>query len=100
MRATYGMTMNDFEHLWQQRTRRRYGALALVGDVTFGGFILLVVIVPLYAARRYRDRKRLAALLAADEAAERASRTAAIEALLAGDDEPDFRDGAPPAASS
>jgi hypothetical protein len=92
VRVTYGITLSGFEKLWQQRTRRRYGALALVSDVTFGGLLLLIVIVPLYIARRQRDRVRMAALVLADEAAERAARAGVIEALLRGDDEPDLGD--------
>jgi len=94
-RATYGITLAGFEQRWQQRTRRRYGALALVGDFAVGGLLLLVLVFPLYVARRQRNRQRLAALLAADEAAERAARRSAIEALLRGDDESDLRGGAP-----
>jgi hypothetical protein len=90
MRATYGITLYDFQKRWQQRTRRRYGALALVGNVTLAGVVALVAILPLYVARRQRDRRRLAALVAADEAAEKAARESAIEALLRGDEEPDF----------
>lgn len=91
IRATYGMTLYDFQKRWQQRTRRRYGALALVGNVTLAGVVALIAILPLYVARRQRDRRRLAALVAADEAAEKAARASAIEALLRGDEEPDFR---------
>jgi hypothetical protein len=89
VRATYGITLNDFEKRWQQRTRRRYGALALVSNLTIGGIFVLLVLVPLYLARRHRDRVRMAALVAADEAAERAARASAIEALLRGDDWPE-----------
>ena len=99
VRATYGITLNDFEKRWQQRTRRRYGALALVSNLTIGGVFVLVLLVPLYFARRHRDRLRMAALVAADEAAERAARESAIEALLRGDDWPepgDERTGVPP----
>ena len=71
-------------------TRRRYGALALFSDVALAGLILIVLVFPLYVARRQRDRRRLAAMVAADEAAERAARASAIEALLRGDDWPDF----------
>jgi hypothetical protein len=92
-RATYGITMNGFEQRWQQRTRRRYGGLALVGDFAIGGLVLLVLVLPLYISRRQRNRQRLAALLAADEVAERAARRSAIEALLRGDDQSDLRDG-------
>lgn len=99
VRATYGITLADFEKRWQQRTRRRYGALALVSNVTIGGVFVLVLLLPLYIARRHRDRVRMAALVAADEAAERAARESAIEALLSGDDWPgpgDERTGARP----
>ena len=92
-RATFGITLNGFEQRWQQRTRRRYGGLALLGDFAIGGLVLLVLVFPLYFSRRQRDRQRLAALLAADEAAERAARRSAIEALLRGDDESDLRGG-------
>ena len=90
MRATYGITLADFERRWRQRTRRRYGALALVGNLSLAGFVALIAVLPLYFARRQRDRRRLAALVAADEAAEKAARASAIEALLRGDEEPDF----------
>jgi hypothetical protein len=96
VRETYGMTLAGFEQRWQTRTRHRYGALALVGDVTLGGLILMVVVFPLYVARRQRDRQRLAAMLLADEAAERAARQSALEALLRGDDQTDLGGGAPP----
>jgi hypothetical protein len=96
MRGSYGLTMADFELRWRQRTRRRYGALALASDVTLVGLLVMLVVFPLYVARRQRDRRRLAAMLAADEAAERASRESAIEALLRGDDTPDFGVRTPP----
>jgi hypothetical protein len=90
IRSAYGMTLADFEQRWRQRTRQRYGALALVGDVTVVGLCMLLLVGPLYIARRQRDKRRLAALVAADEAAERAARASAIEALLRGDDETEF----------
>ena len=96
MRATYGMTFPEFESRWRASVRRRYGALALFGDLSFGGVVLLVFVMPLYVARRRRERDRLAALLAADEAAERAARREAIDALLRGDDADEF--GADPPA--
>jgi hypothetical protein len=90
VRATYGITLNGFEQRWRQRTRRRYGALGIIGNFTLAGVIVMLAVFPLYLARRQRDKKRLAALVAADEAAERAARASAIEALLRGDDESDF----------
>ena len=88
VRLTYGMTMAEFERRWQQQTRRRYGGLALVGDVTLAGLLLLVIIVPLYVLRAQRDRRRMAALVEADRVAEAAARQSAIEALLRGDEPP------------
>ena len=92
MRETYGLTLDGFEKRWQQRTRRRYGGFALVGDVALGGALLLVLVLPLYIARRQRDRRRLDAMRAADAAAELAARESALAALLGGDDGPDFGD--------
>ena len=71
MRAAYGMTLVTFERDWQQRTRRRYGGLALFSDLTLASVVVLIIITPLYLARRRRDRRRMAALVAADVAAER-----------------------------
>jgi hypothetical protein len=92
MRASFGMTLSGFEKQWQKRTQRRYGGLALIGNVTVVGVLLVIVIVPLALIRRRRDRERMAALVAADERAEQAARASAIEALLRGDDEPGFGD--------
>ncbi len=95
VRATYGITLSNFEMRWQSETRHRYGGLALASDISVAGLILVVLILPLYIARRRRDRRRLAAMAAADEAAERAARVAAIDALLGGDEEGEFGGGAP-----
>lgn len=100
LRNAYGLTLAGYEQRWRERTRRRYGALALIGDVTLAGLLLIVVVLPLYVARRQRDKRRMAALVAADEAAERAARASVIEALLRGDDWPDFGAGSPPTPPS
>ena len=68
--------------------------------MALAGLILIVLVFPLYMARRQRDRRRLAAMVAADEAAERAARASAIEALLRGDDWPGFGAGSPSAAAA
>lgn len=81
VRLTYGMTLVTFERDWQQRTRRRYGGLALFSDLTLASVVVLLIITPLYLARRRRDRRRMAALVAADVAAERLPADP-IEALL------------------
>ncbi|MFN2566907.1 MAG: peptidase MA family metallohydrolase [Gemmatimonadaceae bacterium] len=91
IRNAYGMTLAGFEMRWRDRTRRRYGGLALLADVTIAGLFVFVIVMPLYVARRRRDRHRLMALRAADEVAERAARESALEALL----EPDRERGGP-----
>ncbi|HEY7237184.1 MAG TPA: hypothetical protein VH539_23710 [Gemmatimonadaceae bacterium] len=66
IRSAFGVTLAMFEHDWQQRTRRRYGGLALFSDLTIASLVVLLLIAPLYVARRRRDRRRMAALVAAD----------------------------------
>ena len=70
IRQSFGVTLASFEHDWQQRTRRRYGGLALFSDITFATVFCLLLIAPFYLARRRRDRRRMAALIAADALAE------------------------------
>ena len=88
MRSAYGMTGDAFETLWRTRTRRRYGALALVANLSLATAIFSVAFLPLWIARRRRDRRRLDALRAADEAAEREERESALAALLGAAEEP------------
>ena len=94
LRAAFGITLAAFERDWQQRTRRRYGGLALFGDLTLAGLIVLIVITPLYLARRRRDRTRMASLRAADDAAAKAEQEAILQALLG-----ETADGGRPGAS-
>ena len=82
MRRAYGITLEGFERRWQDRTRRRYGGLALFADLTLSVVLLLLLLVPLVIARRRRDRLRMARLVAADVEAERRARANAIEDLL------------------
>ena len=82
IRAAYGVTLEGFEDLWQKRTRRRYGALALVADLTLFGLFVIVLVIPLYLSRRRRDRRRLASLRTAEAAADQLERALAIEELL------------------
>ena len=73
VRLTYGITLTDFEQRWQSRTKRRYGALALFSNLALGGVLVSLLLLPLYLARRRRDRARLAAMVVADAKAEAAS---------------------------
>jgi hypothetical protein len=82
LRRAYGVTETEFEARWKSATRRRYGALALVADVTLAALLVLVVIGPLWVIRRQRDSRRLAVLRAADEAQERRERESALAAIL------------------
>jgi hypothetical protein len=71
VRRAFGVTLAGFEHDFQTRTRRRYGALALLADLSLVFVVLSVLLLPFHFVRRSRQRRRLAALLAADAAAER-----------------------------
>ncbi len=82
VRQAFGMTLAGFEQLFQVRTRRRYGALALFADLSIAMLVLTVLTLPFVFARRARDRRRLEALLAADAAAEKAERESALAALM------------------
>jgi hypothetical protein len=82
IRRAFGMTQAQFEERWRTRTRRQYGALAIAADLSLAAALLMTIVVPLYMARRRRDRRRLEAMRAADLAAERAARESVLAALL------------------
>ena len=82
VRRAFGMTLGGFEHEFQSRTRRRYGALAVVADMSLLLFVVSILMFPFFIARRLRDRRRLATMLAADAAAERAEQSSALAWLL------------------
>ena len=94
MRQAYGVTLAGFERTFQERTRRRYGALALVADLSLVFLAISVVLLPLFVSRRVRDRRRLRAMLAAEADAERAERVSALAVLMEQGDEADRRDPA------
>lgn len=82
VRLTYGITLTEFEKRWRDRTRRRYGGLALMGNLALAGLIIAFLVVPLYLARRRRDRRRMTAMVAADQAAEATAAKNPIADLL------------------
>jgi len=82
VRSAYGITQGQFEDIWRARTRRRYGGLALIADLSIAAALTLFIVMPFYVIRRRRDRLRMAALIRADEEAERRERANVIEALL------------------
>ncbi len=99
LRQAYGLTYEGFQKRWLDRTRRRYGALALFTDMTLGAVVLILLVTPLYILRRRRDRERLARMRLADAEAERRERESAIEALIRGGDDPS-PEAPPPIGSS
>ncbi len=82
LRRAYGMTESAFEARWKSSTRMRYGALAIVADLSFGVVLFLVILTPLWLIRRQRDRHRMALLREADAAQERREREDMLHALL------------------
>ncbi|HEX7978216.1 MAG TPA: hypothetical protein VF461_06410 [Gemmatimonadaceae bacterium] len=82
VRQAFGMTLNGFEQEFQQRTRRRYGALALFADLSLMFLVTSIFLLPFFASRRARDRRRLREMLEADAIAERAERDSILAALL------------------
>lgn len=82
IRRAFGITLDDFQREFQSHTRRRYGALALFADLSLVLFVLTLLVLPFFIARRIRDRKHLKALLAADAAAERAEAASMLAMML------------------
>ena len=98
VRSAYGITQGQFEEIWRTRTRRRYGGLALAADLSVVAAVILFIVMPFYVIRRRRDRLRMAALVRADEEAERRERESVIEALLRSISPPMTSAGEPPPA--
>ncbi len=84
LRQAYGMTGEQFDKRWQQQTRRRYGALALVTNLSAVVGVFAIFLAPLFVSRRRRDKRRMEALRAADAVQEAAQRASALQALLDG----------------
>ncbi len=92
IRRAYGITGAGFEEQWRRQTERRYGALALATNMSVALGLIGLIIVPLYIMRLRGRRRRLAAMVEADEARERAERESALRAILEmGRDEGDGR---------
>jgi hypothetical protein len=83
LRQAFGLTSADFEKQWQRQTRRRYGALALVANLSLAFGVFALIIGPFLWQRRRRDRERLEALRRADATQEAAAAASALEAMLA-----------------
>jgi hypothetical protein len=81
MRRAFGLTLAGFDQHWGRRTQLRYGALALVGNLTLAVGVMGFLVLPLYLIRRRRYRARMEALRQADATAERL-RLAELQQLL------------------
>jgi len=83
LRSAFGMTGVQFDRHWQQRTRQRYGALAVVTNLSLVGGVFGLLLGPLFWMRKRRDRRKLEAMRVADAAQEQAFQESALAALLA-----------------
>ncbi len=84
LRSAYGMTGEQFDRYWRQRTRRRFGVVALVANLSAAVGFFGLLLGPLFWLRWRRDRRRMHALRQADELQERALAESALAAMLAG----------------
>ena len=84
VRQAYGLTLDDFQDRWRSRTRRRYGGLALLADLSVIGVAAAVILLPVFLGRKKRDRKRLETLRLREADQERRARESALDALLSG----------------
>lgn len=82
LRQGYGVTSAGFEGSWRSETRRRYGALALLTNLSLAIGVFALVLGPFVWQRRRRDRARLEAMRRADEAQEEAQRLSALHTML------------------
>jgi hypothetical protein len=83
LRGAFGLTSGGFEQQWQKQTRRRYGALALLANLSLALALFSIILGPLIYHRRKRDRARLEAMRRADAVQERADRESMLAAMLA-----------------
>jgi hypothetical protein len=82
IRQAYGLTGEGFEQHWKKQTRRQYGALSVVTNVSAVLGLFSLLLVPLYVSKRRRDRRKLEAMRVADAAQEARERESALQALL------------------
>lgn len=81
LRLTYGITSDEFDRLWRQQTRRRYGALSVLANFSFVAAIFAFLVIPVYVSKRRRDRRRLEEMRVADASREALEALEATEAL-------------------
>ena len=82
MRRAFGLTQSGFEADWRARTMRRYGALAVITNLSAIVALLAFLLFPLLWIRRRRNTRRMSVLRAAEAESEHVARTSALDALL------------------
>ncbi|MEO7520945.1 MAG: hypothetical protein ABIW79_03925, partial [Gemmatimonas sp.] len=80
VRLSFGITLDAFDRHWHSATRRRYGAIALVSNLSLAVGFFTLLLGPLFIARRRRDKQRLDAMKSMEAAQERAARESALQA--------------------
>ncbi len=98
LRRAFAMTGEAFDKQWQHQTRLRFGALAVVTDLSAALGFFAVLLGPLFWMRRRRNRDRLDAMRRVDAAQERAeqereARDQMLDAILGGAAASDGPDG-------
>ena len=48
VRRAYGITQARFESIWQSRTRRRYGGLAVFADLSIAAALMAFFVLPVH----------------------------------------------------
>ncbi len=62
IRRTYGLTLGQYERVWREEVRDRFGWLLLVSQALVSWTLLTMVVLVLGYWKRKRDRRKLAAL--------------------------------------
>lgn len=65
-RATYGLTLGQFEEDWRAHVKRAYGWTVLLGQSAVFWLVAAIILVILFLIRRRRDRARMARLRATE----------------------------------
>lgn len=66
LRGVYVLASPQFERLWREHVKRRYGWLQVLSQTAFIWTILTLLVLALFVIRRRRDRRRMAALRAGE----------------------------------
>jgi hypothetical protein len=62
LRATYGITLGQFEDDWRHDVRTRYGWLALLSNMAVIWLVAAVLVLAAWLPRRRRNRRKLAGM--------------------------------------